>query len=301
MSCITVLHGIRQCLFPSCSQVQRKVLVERIVARLDPVPEGAANELLQQSSTQLEETLDTLVSTQEQEQAAVAKLAYIQNSVQKSKADHAWAFALAKVSINGKTLQDSDANRNLLENMLQPTEEPSPAIYQTILKQFSPQFSWAAPRVIQSATEREAEFKKICREQFLSENEANRRLHRDGVSTDAWVGASGIERARFQEDAVKARQQFLIHQATPAQLKEEAAYESQTSRELAQREEADRQHQFVSAQQRGLYPPLPSINGNGEVMDAKYFRRISTVEHNLFKALVRRHGTSQITERLRQN
>ena len=90
---------------------------------------------------------------------------------------------LAKVSINGKFLVDAEANRTLLEGMLQPTEEPSPAIYQTILKQYAPKFSWAAPPTIQSATEREEEFKKICQEQFLSENEANRKLHRDGVST----------------------------------------------------------------------------------------------------------------------
>jgi hypothetical protein len=278
---------------------KRKVLVTRIVSHLNPVPEGAANELFQQTLPKLEETLATLVSTQEHEEAEVEKLAYVQESIQKSKTDHAWAFVLAKVSINGKYLVDSEANRNLLEGMLQPMEEPSPAIYRTILEQYAPKFSWEAPRTIQSATDREAEFKQICREQFLSENEANRKLHRDGVSTDAWVGASGIERARFQEEAAKARQRFLIHSATPVQLKEESAHESQMNREIAQREEADRQHQFVSDKQRGLYPPLPIVNGNGDAMDAAYFRRISTVDYNLFKKLVKRHGTSQITSRLR--
>jgi hypothetical protein len=133
---------------------QKKVVIQRITAHLNPVP-GAVNELFQQSLPKLEETLATLVSTRE-----VAKLSYIHEIVQKSKADHACAFVLAKVSINGKFLQDSDANRNLLESRLQPTEEPSPAIYQTILKQYEPKFSWEAPRAIQSATEREEEFKR---------------------------------------------------------------------------------------------------------------------------------------------
>jgi hypothetical protein len=63
--------------------------------------------------------------------------------------------------------------------------------------------------------------------------------------------------------------------------------------------EADRRHRFVSDQQRGLYPPLPAVNGNGEALDANYFRRISTVDYSLFKTLVKRYGSSQITSRLR--
>jgi hypothetical protein len=34
MSCITVLHGIRQCLFPSCSQVVRLLATEASQASL---------------------------------------------------------------------------------------------------------------------------------------------------------------------------------------------------------------------------------------------------------------------------
>jgi hypothetical protein len=82
-------------------------------------------------------------------------------------------------------------------------------------------------------------------------------------------------------------------------LKQEAAYESQVNREQAQREEADHQHQFVSQQQQGLYAPLPAVNSSGETMDSKYFRRISTVDYALFKQLVRKFGSAQITERLR--
>jgi hypothetical protein len=203
------------------------------------------------------------------------------------------------VSINGKTLQDSDANRNLLESMLQPTEEPSPAIYKTILGQYAPQFSWAAPRVIQSATEREAEFKKICREQFLSENEANRQLHKDGVSLDHWAGASGIERAAFHAEAQAARQKFLIN-ASPATLKKEANYETQRNREEFQRAEADRQHQVSSQQQSGMFPPLPATHAEtGEAIDARWLRKTSTINFELFKRLCKRHGSAAVTSRLR--
>ena len=82
-------------------------------------------------------------------------------------------------------------------------------------------------------------------------------------------------------------------------MKQEAAWESQQSREAAQREEADRQHKFVSQQQAGLYSPLPTHNAQGEALDGKYFKRISTLDYQLFKAMVRKHGSAQITERLR--
>jgi hypothetical protein len=82
-------------------------------------------------------------------------------------------------------------------------------------------------------------------------------------------------------------------------LRVEAKYQSATEREIAVKAEADRQHQFVSQQQQGLYPPLPSTNAAGELMDAAYFRKISTITFPLFKQLVKRFGTASITARLR--
>jgi hypothetical protein len=55
----------------------------------------------------------------------------------------------------------------------------------------------------------------------------------------------------------------------------------------------------VSQAQAGLYSPLPTHNEAGEVMDSRYFRRLSTLDYALFKQLVRKFGTAQITERLR--
>jgi hypothetical protein len=82
-------------------------------------------------------------------------------------------------------------------------------------------------------------------------------------------------------------------------LRAEAKYQSATEREIAVKAEADRQHQYVLSQQQGLYPILPTHNETGEALDARYFRRLSTLDFKLFKVLVKRFGTSQITERLR--
>jgi hypothetical protein len=107
-----------------------------------------------------------------------------------------------------------------------------------------------------------------------------------------------LERAKFQDEAARARQKFLINHATPAQLKQEAAYESQVNREAAQREEAGRSQKIVLSQQ-GHYPTLPSTNANGEVIDAAYLRKLSTINFPLFRALVKKHGSGNLTARLR--
>jgi hypothetical protein len=278
---------------------QKKIIIQRIISHLNPVPANCVQELLGQNLKDLQVILDKLATTRDQEQVEEATLAHSQEMIRQSKADHAWAYCLAKVSLNGKRLVECAANREILEGMVQPHEKASPALYETILKQYSPQFSWAVPQPTKSAADREAEFAKICRDNLLSLCDANRQMHRDRVALENWAGASGIERAAFQAEAAQARQIFLIKHATPQQLKQEAAYESQVNREQAQREEADRQHKFVSQAQAGLYAVLPAVNANGETMDAKYFRRISTVDYPLFKQLVRKFGSAAVTSRLR--
>src|SRR5262249_39508780 len=178
-------------------------------------------------------------------------------------------------------------------------ESPSASIYETIALSYPQKFSWQTPKPIQTEAEREAEFTKICRENWLSECDANRELHRRGVALDAWVGCSEVERQRFQAEAAQARQDYLIHRATPGELKAEANYQFQTEHTAAVKADAERREKFVADAQRGLYPLLPTVNGRGETMNAAYLRKISTVDYQLFKALVNRHGTAQVTARLR--
>ena len=120
------------------------------------------------------------------------------------------------------------------------------------------------------------------------------------LDIDAWAGASGLERAAFQAEAQAARQKFLINSATPSQLKQEANYETQKNREEFQRAEADRQHQVSSQQQSGMFPPLPATHAEtGETIDARWLRKTSTINFELFKKLCKRHGSAAVTSRLR--
>lgn len=277
----------------------KKILITRLVPLLNPAP--SVQELLTRSVQELQEALEAFATAHAEEEAREHVAAHAQNLRRATKYDGAWVSVVRNVSLNGKRLTDSDANRQMMEKLLQPheQEEPTAAIYATIAKTWPTKFSWETPRPVQTDVEREAEFGKVCRDNLLSECEANRQLHRDGAPLDTWVGASGVERAKYASELAQARQVFLRNSATPAQLKTEAAYESQMNREAALREQADRSHQFVLSQQQGLYPPLPATNANGEVIDAAYLRKISTVNFPLFKQICKKYGSGNVTSRLR--
>jgi hypothetical protein len=280
----------------------KKIVVNHIISHLNPVPAGAANELLQQPLQDLEAILSKLADTREQEQVEEEALARIREAQTERAFDTAWGVTLARVSLNGRYLCDIESNRSFLESLLNSGELPTPAGYSTLVLQFPTKFSWETPQPRKTDADRLAEFQTICRENSLSECAANQQLHKEGVALDAWAGASGLERAAFQAEAQAARQHFLIHDASPTQLKQEAAWESQQNRAAAVQAEADRQHQISSQQQQqsGMFPPLPEIHAEtGENIDARWLRKTSTINFELFKKLCRRHGSAAVTERLR--
>ncbi len=182
-----------------------------------------------------------------------------------------------RVTINNRRLSPCDSNRAMLESLLNPGDEASAKLYLMLAEQFQMKLVWETIHAKPTADEQRAAFDLLVREHNLSSCEANFQLFQQGASIENFAGASQIERAQYAHEAAQARQKILIHDATPSELKAEAAYESRTNHDAAVQAEADRRHQFVSDQQRGLYTPLPAVNGNGEAMDSKYFRRISTV------------------------
>jgi hypothetical protein len=276
----------------------KKLLITRLARLLNPAP--SVQELLQRTVPELEEALEAFATAQAEDEAREHVAQHTKELRRASKYDGAWVSVVRNVSINGKTLIDNDSNRQMMENLLQPheQEEPTSAIYATIAKTWPAKFSWQTPTRVQSDVERKADFLAVCRRENLSECLANEELHRDGAPLDSWVGASGIERAKYMEEAAHARQKFLINHATPDQLKAEARFQSASERETAIQAEAKRSHEFVLSQQ-GHYPPLPQTNQNGEVIDASYLRKISTINFPLFKQICKKHGSGAVTARLR--
>ena len=279
---------------------ERKLLVERILSYLTNPPTGTVQSLLQKSVSELETILGDAVTKKARAEANAQAAEYAAEMRRASAYDGAWTHALLQVWLNGKQrLADVESNRALLESMLQPHEEPSAAIYKTIALSHPTKFSWEVPPRTLTDAERRADFDRVCRKNLLSLNAANEQMHREGIAIENWSAASEVERQRFTAEAAQARQKYLINNATPDELKAEANYQFQTEHAAAVKADSERREKFVADQQRGLYPILPAVNGRGEAMDAAYIRKISTTDYNLFKTLVKRHGSAQITERLR--
>jgi hypothetical protein len=280
----------------------KNIVVKRIISHLNPVPVGAANELLQQPLADLGVILEKLISTRDQENAEEEALARIHEAKTQRAFDGAWGATLARVSLNGRYLCDVESNRSILESLLNPGELPTPAGYSTLVLQFPTKFSWQTPQSKPTTENQRKAFDAFVRENSLSSVDANFNLFQEGASVEHFAGASGIERAQYASEAAQARQKFLINSATPTQLRDEARFQSATEREIFLKAEADRQHQVSLSQQQqsGMFPPLPATHAEtGETIDASWLRKTSTINFELFKKLCKRHGSAAVTSRLR--
>jgi hypothetical protein len=200
--------------------------------------------------------------------------------------------------INNRRLAPCDSNRAMLESLLNPGEEPSAKLYKALAEQYPTRFTWEAQQTQSTPQEQRKAFDAFVHENNLSSCEANFELFKRGVGLEIFAGASQVEKVQYAQEAAEARQRFLIHDATPIELKAEAAYQSQTEHDAAVQAESERRHQFILSQQQN-YPALPTTNGNGETIDAAYLRKLSTVNYPLFKRLVQKHGSGNVTSRLR--
>jgi hypothetical protein len=277
---------------------QKKLLIERILPYLTGAPANAVQRLMQQSVSDLEQILGDAITKKARAEATEQVKQHADQMRRESRLEGSFVHACMAL-INNRRLSTCDANRAVLESLLNPGEEPSAKLYVGLAEQYPTKFAWETPQSKPTKEDQRAAFDAFVRENDLSSCEANFQLFKQGACTENFAGASGIERNQYANEQAQARQKFLINSATPQQVREEARFQSATERQEFQRAEADRQHQFVSQAQAGLYSPLPTHNEAGEVMDSRYFRRLSTLDYALFKQLVRKFGTAQITERLR--
>jgi hypothetical protein len=192
----------------------KRIVVNRIISHLNPIPAGAANELLQQPIEDLEVILEKLISTRDQENAEEEALARIQEAKAQRAFDGAWGATLARVSLNGRYLCDVESNRSILESLLNPGELPTPAAYSTLVLQFPTKFSWQTPQSKPTKEDQRKAFDDFVRENNLSSVEANFNLFKEGASVEHYAGASGVEKAQYANDAAQARQVFLRNHAT---------------------------------------------------------------------------------------
>jgi hypothetical protein len=276
---------------------QKKVLVERILPYLTGAPDDTVQRLLQKSVNDLELMLGDAITTKARAEAADRVTQHAEKMCRESQLEGAFVHACMAV-INNRRLSTCDSNRAMLESLLNPGEEPSTKLYKMLADQYPTRFTWDAQHPQSTPQEQRKAFDAFVRENNFSSCEANFQLFARGASLENFAGASQVDMAQYAHESAQTRQKFLIHDATPDELKAEAAYQSQTEHDGAIQAEADRRHQFVLSQQQH-YPPLPATNGNGDTIDAAYLRKLSTTNYSLFKRLVQKHGGGNVTSRLR--
>ena len=105
---------------------------------------------------------------------------------------------------------------------------------------------------------------------------------------------------QWTREAQEERQDYLVSQASPGELRHAAREEFEQRRIEFQRTEAERQiaHREVLDASFG-FPPLPEFNQYGEKIDAAYLNKVSNTNLQLFKNLMRKHGAANLTARLR--
>lgn len=216
---------------------QKKLLVERILPYLAGAPDDVVQRLLQKSVSDLETILEDAITKKARTDAAERVAQHAADMRAESASDGAWTRACCTL-INGKRLAIVQSNRDLLESLLNPGEAPSAKLYIALAEQYPQRFAWSPP-ARQSDDERRVEFSRICRENYLSECEANERLHKSGIGIEQWAGASQVELQEFQADAALARQKWLVNSATGAELRAEARHEAQTQLAASQQAQAD--------------------------------------------------------------
>src|SRR5580704_8008004 len=162
---------------------QKKLLIERILPYSTGAPADAAQRLLQQSVSDLEHILDDAITKKVQAQATEQANQHAADMRAESVSEGAWTHACCAL-INGKRLALVQANRDLLESLVHPGEEPSAKLYIALAQQYPQRFAWSSPPKTQSDEERRADFTLICRQNNLSECIANEKLHKSGIGIE---------------------------------------------------------------------------------------------------------------------
>ena len=237
---------------------QKKLLIERIVPYLTGAPGDVIQRLLQRSVSDLEQILDDAITKRARAQATEQANQHAADMRAASISEGAWTHACCAL-INGKRLALVQANRDLLESLLSPGESPGAKLYIALAQQYPHRFAWSSPSTKQSDEERRADFALICRQNNLSECNANEKLHKSGIAFEHWAPASQEELQKFQADAAMARQKWLVNGASPTELRIEARYETQTRLAASQQAQADTSLEAQKQRdQYAGYKPLPA-------------------------------------------
>ena len=183
---------------------QKKLLIERILPYLTGAPDDVVQRLLQKNVSDLETILEDAITKKARTEATEQVNQYAADMRAESVSEGAWTHA-CRASINGKRLSLVQSNRDLLESLLNPGETPSAKLYIALAEQYPQRFAWSSPPTTQSDEERRADFVSICRQNNLSECDANEKLHKLGSAL-----SNGPERLKWNSKNSKPTLPWLV-------------------------------------------------------------------------------------------
>jgi hypothetical protein len=115
------------------------------------------------------------------------------------------------------------------------------------------------------------------------------------------VPATEQELAQRHQEALEERQDYLVNQASPDELRQAARTEAEQRRVQAVQQETDRQ--IAAREQKDAafgFTPIPEFNqATGEKLDGAYFIKLSNTNISAFKQAIRRWGAANVTARIR--
>jgi len=293
--------------------MNRQSLIELIAVR------GAAtrSELQSKSIQELEKILDDSLLEGIRAQAAqdpqiVASL----RQVDEINAERVWTRFFFK----HPEVSDNVANRNLIFNYALSLSDDGVVTFEHLdeAAKTLPGLDRQKVKQIPTATnlkQDEETLHQFCRAKRLEPNVAALNLLRqeygagfnsDQVSQASQSGlirlgpASEENNLRWTREDQEERQDYLINQATPEELRRARDQESEQRRIEFQRAESERQ--IAAREQMDAaygFPPLPEFNQHGEKLDGAYLNKISNTNLQLFKNMMRKYGAGNLTARLR--
>src|SRR5258708_1722029 len=110
--------------------------------------------------------------------------------------------------------------------------------------------------------------------------------------------ASEEQLAEWTREDAEERQDFLINQATPQQLKQAARQESEQRRTQARQQQAAQQVKMREQAEAAVgYRPLPESDQDGKKIDRAYLLRLADMDTRKFRQLCSFYGMANVTAR----
>ena len=293
--------------------MNRQSMIELIVVR----GAGARSELQAKSIQELEKILDdSLIAGIRAEAAQDPQIVASLRQAEEINEERLWC----RFFFSHPEISDNAANRKMIFNFALSLSYDGVVTLENLDEAAKTLPGLARQKVKQVPTaanlkQDKATLQEYCRVNRLEPNTAALNLLRQEFG--AGFTSAQIDRAlqsglihlgpaseehivQWTREAQEERQDYLINQASPEELRATAkgeaeqrriqAVQQETERQIAAREQMDAAHGF---------PPLPEFNSAGEKLDAAYLNKISNTNLQLFKNLMRKHGAANLTARLR--